>query len=335
MAQYLYLLPAIALAACSTVQENPNYQYSSKYGQVNTDFADANGSDAYGASSIAASTSTRVASNTRTAPANTITLDEYCMEKNRNRQLIGAGVGGAIGALAGDAIGGTKATIAGAAIGGTAGYAAGDATLDCRRATYSGPTASSPTDQAYNADQMMGTPGYQLYLQEQAAAVPVSQQAQTAPAQYQAPYSAQNQYQVPASNAPQTYRAQHDQTSGYPSRTQPQTQIIPSGPRVVDYDYSQNTITAGGPVGATVVTQPVPKSAPVPAPAPTPAQRYSASAVAGPLMTGNYVVRQGDTVYSLSRRLCVPVVEFSQINGLGSDYAIKIDQPLILPPSRC
>ncbi|MGB3456865.1 MAG: LysM domain-containing protein, partial [Litorimonas sp.] len=48
-----------------------------------------------------------------------------------------------------------------------------------------------------------------------------------------------------------------------------------------------------------------------------------------------YVVQPGDTVYSLSRRLCAPIGEVMSANGIGGDFAISIGQTLVLPTSRC
>lgn len=49
----------------------------------------------------------------------------------------------------------------------------------------------------------------------------------------------------------------------------------------------------------------------------------------------NYTVKQGDTVYSLSRKTCVGVNVIQSMNGLSNDFAIKIGQPLMLPTSVC
>jgi len=54
-----------------------------------------------------------------------------------------------------------------------------------------------------------------------------------------------------------------------------------------------------------------------------------------PMMSGNYVVKQGDTMYSLSRNLCVDLNTLALTNGIGNDFAIKIGQSLNLPASRC
>ncbi|XER21972.1 LysM peptidoglycan-binding domain-containing protein [Fretibacter rubidus] len=44
---------------------------------------------------------------------------------------------------------------------------------------------------------------------------------------------------------------------------------------------------------------------------------------------------EGDTVYSLSRKLCTSIDDIKQMNGLGSDFNIKIGDSLRLPASRC
>lgn len=385
-AQYLTLVSAAVLAACSTVQENPNYQYSSKYGQADTDFADsraATGERTYVSNNSAhtqyASTS-RQSSGAAGQTVKTVSLDEYCMEQNRRRELVGAGVGGAIGAVAGKAlIGGTKGALAGAALGGTAGYAAGDSSIDCRVTTYesatpaststyvqtqpqnyprdtytASPAPASPTGEAYRANDMMGTPGYQLYLQEQAAATPVAQTSTQPYAQAPQPSRPQPQPVAPSPTYSYGQSGTYAQSGTYGQSGNYGQQSVPlaanTGPRAVDYDYSQNVVTAGGgPVDQTYST-PTPTS-PVPAAPYTAPQRYSAASPAVPTQQngyqsnyqsgyqsqsqGNYIVRQGDTVYSLSRRLCVPVAEFSAMNNLGADYAINIDQALTLPASRC
>jgi LysM repeat protein len=55
-----------------------------------------------------------------------------------------------------------------------------------------------------------------------------------------------------------------------------------------------------------------------------------------PQATGQaYTVQQGDTVYSLARKTCVGVSVIQSMNGLNTDYAIKIGQTLTLPASVC
>ncbi|MDA8708525.1 LysM peptidoglycan-binding domain-containing protein [Hellea sp.] len=48
-----------------------------------------------------------------------------------------------------------------------------------------------------------------------------------------------------------------------------------------------------------------------------------------------YLVKPGDTVYSLARRHCVSVSDIQGTNSLDQSYGIKIGQQLQLPPNHC
>jgi len=48
-----------------------------------------------------------------------------------------------------------------------------------------------------------------------------------------------------------------------------------------------------------------------------------------------YEVNQGDTVYSLSRKLCSSVEIIKDMNELSADFAINIGDTLKLPASGC
>jgi len=82
--------------------------------------------------------------------------------------------------------------------------------------------------------------------------------------------------------------------------------------QAVVYDYSANT------VASSAITETA-----------SPQTRY--------LNMGDrsHVVKQGDTVYSLSRKLCVSVTDIQSLNGLNSNFGINIGDQLKLPPSRC
>ena len=80
----------------------------------------------------------------------------------------------------------------------------------------------------------------------------------------------------------------------------------------VSYDYSQNVIVADAPTAIQ----------------PAETRPYGAA-------LQGYTVVPGDTVYSISRRLCVGVADVTAPNGIGADYAIAIGQTLRLPASRC
>ncbi|GLQ22031.1 LysM peptidoglycan-binding domain-containing protein [Algimonas porphyrae] len=213
----------LLLTACSTVQENPNYQYSSKYQTPETlVLADA--------TPPAPSSTPQATSDRRPSPV-----------------------------------------------------------MSASNAVQ----PASPTEEAYNADAMIGTPGYAILMAEEAEA------AGSAPSP------------APAQPAP-TY------TAPQPLVMPPQT----GGPREVNYDYAQNVIVGD-------------HSAPAPLPAPAPqVAAPSATPVTAPTAR-SYTVQPGDTIYSLSRRLCTPIGEIMNANGIGADFAIKIGQTLTLPNSRC
>ena len=49
----------------------------------------------------------------------------------------------------------------------------------------------------------------------------------------------------------------------------------------------------------------------------------------------NHIVKPGDTVYSLSRSICSSVSTIQSMNGLDQNFSIKVGQTLDLPPSAC
>jgi len=254
------------LCACSTVQENPNYQYSTKYkAAVPTQLSAVYQDDAVQpAVPVSYQTSTY---ETPSAPTYT-RVNHECLNKETNRELIGAGIGGTIGAIAGKKIiGGTKGTIIGAGLGGAAGYGIGDKSIDCDPvpviATQTQPVVSqvyqAPTDTQFETISDEGTPGYQVM------------QAQT-----------------------------------------------------VEYDYSENIVSA--PTTAESTPAAVATIAPV----------QELQILPAPTAIGQtHIVKQGDTVYSLSRMLCVDLGDIQSLNSLNDSYAISIGQTLKLPTSRC
>jgi len=86
-----------------------------------------------------------------------------------------------------------------------------------------------------------------------------------------------------------------------------------SGAQVVDYDYSENIVSAN------TFTTP----------------EYSETRILGGSGYSVHSIIEGDTVYSLARRNCVGVNDIQSINGLNSNFAIKIGGSLKLPTSRC
>lgn len=207
-ARILTLGAALLLGACSTVQENPNYQYSSKYGAPET------------------APNVQVAAQTTIEPTYAKATIEPVMQDST--------------------------TIV---------------------ANHDNGQSTSPTEQAYNADAMEGTPGYAIFVAEGAQAQPATPAPQSAP--------------------------------------QPVPQSAPvSGPRPIAYDYAQNIIVTDEPAARSSTAANVPTAS-------------------------NYTVQPGDTVYSLSRRLCTPITEIMTANGIRSDFGIDIGQTLNLPASRC
>jgi LysM repeat protein len=211
----LNLSAAFCLSACATHQENPNYQYSSKY----------EGPEA----------STQLVTNTSQSQTQTVVYSDAIPAQS---DVITAST--SIEASPYE----EEITVINAAA-----------------------IAPSPTDQAYVGQEVVGTPGYGLYVPED------TQSAEAAS----------------------------------------------TGAQAIDYDYSENFVSTGADVDVTNETIRVP----------------SAQSIAAPLVGANYVVREGDTVYSMARRLCVGLNEIAGPNNLDQSFGINIGQALILPESRC
>ena len=291
----LSTISVLALAACATNQENPYYKYSSQYeGAPITQVAHAPDITQLSTVSYQAEPAEHDALAVDNMQQATYTrVDHECLKKEKNHELLGAGIGGAIGAVAGKSlIGGTEGTVIGAGLGGAVGYGVGDKVVNCDPETFvmieNKPVAStvyvastqpaktqaepkiatpyvSPTDTEFDTISTTGTPGYQVL------------QAQTDVSSLTAPVTA-----------------------------------IGSTAREVVYDYSANTVASS----ATTETA-------------SPETRYLG------MGARSHVVKQGDTVYSLSRKLCVSVSDIQSLNGLNSNFGINIGDQLKLPPSRC
>ena len=287
-------ISVVALAACATPQENPYYKYSSKYkGSSSTTVTEA------GSVIQTAPVSYETVSYEAAQQPSYTRVNHECLTKEKNHELLGAGIGGTIGAIAGkELIGGTKGTAIGAGLGGAAGYGIGDKTVNCDpqplpvqqvtthsqqqsyspaptvTASYAAPVIAepyvSPTDAQFDTISETGTPGYQVL------------QAQTAPA-----------YQAPAATMSAPYST--------------------SGAQEVSYNYADNTISAS----AETFAMP------------------STSRVLSNSSFASHIVQEGDTVYSLSRKLCVGISEIQSINSLDASYGINIGDTLQLPSANC
>jgi len=221
---------------------------------------------------------------------------EKCQTKETNREIAGAAIGGTVGAIAGDKIvGGTKGTLLGAAIGGTAGYGIGDKLVDCAPT----PVQSQPMHTTSSGYTPAATSSY-------GQSAPITQpQAYVAPQPYIAPqpYPATGNVATAPTDAAYAGRSMAG-TPGYEA-----TAAVP-----VEYDYSQNIVSTAS-------------NAPVYG-GETQIRTFNGA-------TQSHTVRQGDTVYSLSRKLCTGIDEVQTLNNLGYDFAIKIGDNLTLPASRC
>lgn len=297
----------VALAACATPQENPHYKYSSKYKGGATTTVTQAGSVIQTAPVVYETASYETAQ----APSYT-RVNHDCLRKEKNHELLGAGIGGTIGAIAGkELIGGTKGTAIGAGLGGAAGYGIGDKTVNCDPQPVAVQQASTYSQQAYTA-----TPAHSQ--QAYSVAPTHTQQAYTAapavPASYAAPVIAEP-YVSPTDSE---FNDISDMgTPGYQvlqAQTEAVTYSQPTyGAQEVSYDYNANTVEASA---ATIAI-------------PSETRSYGIGSY------GSHLVKEGDTVYSLSRKLCVGINDIQSLNSLNSNFAINIGDTIKLPASNC
>lgn len=298
------------LAACATSQENPNYQYSTKY----------KGASPYGAQTQMASntvttqpvtyvqtqpaqpnqqvqaqtavyqqtTSHAPAVQTHTQAQATYTqLDHRCLSRETNRQLIGGAVGGTIGAVIGKkVIGGTKGTVAGAALGGAAGYGIGDKSINCDPVQVAIPQQSVKVSPAYYPTTSGAAQPQVIYANTQS----------TAPTDAAMPSQITQSYGTPGYQA--MLNAQNDDINAYAPAPAPAAQVVDVRSETTA-PYSYSTALQGSHTG------------------------------------GQHQIVEGDTVYSLSRKLCTSIDEIKLMNSLGADFNIKIGDSISLPASRC
>jgi len=315
----------LGLAACSTVQENPT----------------SNGATTTAATYTPASSqsySSQPSYQTATSQA----AEARCRNKESNREIIGGAAGGALGAFAGKKlIGGTAGTIAGAAIGGTAGYGLGDISVDCSPqqsyqpaqvqtyqsapapvyqaapATYTQPASvqtvsthpvytqpihtptviqTAPTDAQYAGQVVSGTPGYAATQGSEVQTIRETTQYQNA-----SPHlgNVHNGIQTSAVQTRSVYNGN-------------------GASEITGYDYSDNLISADTAINAQNGFG---------------TQTRVLGSQTGALQS--YTVQPGDTVYGLSRKLCVGISDIQSPNNINANYGINIGQSLRLPQSRC
>ncbi len=304
------------LAACATHQENPNYAYSTKYkaGTPTTSYAQTS------SASYQNGATTTYASASAPSTGEYTRIDQPCLRKEKNHELIGAGLGGSIGAFAGkELIGGTKGTVIGAGLGGAVGYGIGDKTVSCDPQTF-----------VMQSSQPTAATTYQSQTGQSGAAqsIIVTQDSYDVPATHQ--YVSADESRVVYQSPRVEYKAPTDEQFadisdiGTPGYQVLQSQIIEepapiqkvataaSSAQLVDYDYSDNVISAN--------TFSTPE--------------YSETRILGGLET-NHVVAEGDTVYSLARKNCTGVNDIKSLNNLDYKFSIKIGDSLTLPSSKC
>lgn len=113
---YLSLAAAVLMTGCSTSQVPTTYQNTSNH------------TGTLAAAKYASNTPVQYAQNTSAGRM----VDQECLRRETNRELIGGAIGGTAGAIAGKKLlGGTKGLVAGAALGGAAGFGIGDKTINC------------------------------------------------------------------------------------------------------------------------------------------------------------------------------------------------------------
>jgi len=369
-ARILFLSVAISalVSACSTTQENPIYQQSAKY-KVHSPYSASTGTTTGQATTSYASYSTSTptvytdsttpqvyhASTSRTGEVSYSQVNHSCLDKEGNRKLIGTGVGGAVGALAGsEIIGGTKGAVIGAVVGGAAGYGVGDISVNCDPIPVQPETyRSTPANHTYTSQHH--SPQTTTYSSSTNAAstthtgYPTTVQAETVTAASSATVSSES-YNAPTDIA-------YGDTIGTPGYHAMQANGELDETRTA-------SIALPDPSPSNVSATPIPSPAPVTAPAPRPntgypqytSQAYPApntpstpqyqslpQAVPAPAPVqqlaqsgGNmHLVVEGDTVYSLSRKLCVGVEDIRQLNNLNGAFNIRLDEYIRLPNSRC
>ena len=154
--------------------------------------------------------------------------------------------------------------------------------------------APSPTENTYSADTV-GTPGYEAIRQSQSLSA-------------QSILEAQPSYQT------------------YQPVAQPSAQPAPQA----QYAGLQQTYTGGQSVTQNNANSAATSVVPVTAPAAAPLWPSSQTS-----LDGSYIVQAGDTVYSLSRGVCASVSEVQTLNRLDQNFSIQTGQTLKLPQSRC
>ncbi|MGJ8560270.1 MAG: LysM peptidoglycan-binding domain-containing protein [Litorimonas sp.] len=197
-----------------------------------------------------------------------------------------------------------------------------------------GPQSTRTDAQTYTAGTRMGSDFQNTgYVGNEGVTLATSQSAQQPPQPTTSPTErAYNSSQMQGTPGYEMMRAQQ-QADGYSPAPAPDytpytppvaTPMAATGPRQITYDYGDNVSLSD-----TGSNQPS-------GPSYDQMSDRGRTGTAANIGTGqSYMVREGDTIYSLARRLCTPMTEITTANGIGGDYAIAIGQTLSLPNSRC
>jgi len=325
----LVSIPAL-LAACSTTQESPIYQQSTKYkvhsphqsqGTATTQQATYQAPTYHQPATYTSGSAAPIYHHTASTTGQMVTtqVNHECLDKEGNRKLIGTAVGGAAGAFAGNKIGDTTGTIIGAVAGGALGYGVADVLTDCDPIEVASPVPAPVTYQSstmpaqYHHTTSNSTHSAPVVHDSAATEQMVNAEATPAPAPTDSAYG--DTFGTPGYHAmiangeldeTQTASISVPEVPATPAPFTPQP--APSYPQSSQLSYPQTT-------------------------APAPAPRYPGQQYSGAVSTHKVV--EGDTVYNLSRRLCVDVEDIRRLNNLNAAFYIRLDDHIKLPASRC
>ena len=313
----------IALIGCSTTQESPIYQQSTQY-KVHSPYENAQANNEQTAVPVTYATAAPTYQSTQNQTV-TYQTNHACLDKEGDRKIIGTVAGGTVGAIAGHKLGDTKGAVAGTIIGGAAGYGIADKSIHCDPIQAAQP-APYQTSQTYPASTTVNAPGQIIHDATATEQMVYSQSDTASSAPTQAPTDsaygdtfgtpgyhamiANGELETPSPEPKSATVTSPSVATPSPFSkpvTQPQTQS-----QAQNQTFNQNQ---------TGISLP---SAPA-----QPSPQLSAT---GPTM---HKVVEGDTVYSLSRRLCVDVEEIQQLNSINQEFYIRLDDYIKLPASRC
>lgn len=345
----------LAVGACSTTQESPIYQQSTKY-KVHSPYDQGSYDQGQQAAPVqyanypttvttqpttqyatyTTSSTPQVYHTSTTSTGQTVStqVNHECLDKEGNRKLIGTAAGGAVGALAGNHIGDTTGTVIGAVVGGAAGYGIADVLTNCDPIEVAAPATHQtyqtvPTTQTYTSQSYPS----QTHTAQTYPAQSYSTTTVTAPAP--ATQQVSGITEAPTDSAyGETYG-----TPGYHAmiangeldETTTASVSTPEQPAVTPYSQPAPTYqTAPQP---SAPSYPQYAEQPYTQPYTQPAPQQPIAQYAGNVTTHQVV--EGDTVYSLSRRLCVDVEDIRRLNNLNGAFYIRLDDYIKLPASRC